>query len=699
MRNKSSLMTRIILAASFVVAAALGAFSVYIDSLQHQLLTKQIEAQISSTGQQAAHSIANWLNARLSLVEMTANASVNAPDQKAVQNVLTNDVLVQEFTNTFVGTENGGFTLWPIRAIPPGFDPRQRPWYQAAVAANGEILTEPFIDAGSGKLNISAAFPMKRDGRLVGVTAANISPDALEKMISAVDVGTQGFAFLVNRNGQILIHSDARFLTKTLNDLFPISTPNIKASMVETEHDGKPMLVSFVPVKGLPSVDWYLGIAVDADIAYAPIRQFRTAASIATFLSVASMIVCLVIILSRLVVRPITHMTAAMTTIADGNLAVAIPGENRTDQIGSMAAAVAIFRNSVADRVRLEEESEAGRSLLEKERRERDARVAREGAEIQHVVDALETGLDRLATGDLVYRIDSPFAGNLDRLRTNFNNSLAKVQETLASVGTSARGIEIGASEVGSAADNLARRTEQQAASVEQTAAALEEITTTVRDSARRAEEVGALVARTRTGAEKSGEVVNDAIDAMRKIAKSSGDISSIIGVIEDIAFQTNLLALNAGVEAARAGEAGKGFAVVAQEVRELAQRSSEAAKEIKAIITTSGDEVETGVHLVGNAGTALATIVAEVQQISVHINAIVTATREQSTGLQEINTAVNAMDQGTQSNAAMVEEQTAASHSLAQEASALMTLLAQFNLGDRTGAVSSSLWDASRVA
>ena len=297
--------------------------------------------------------------------------------------------------------------------------------------------------------------------------------------------------------------------------------------------------------------------------------------------------------------------------------------------------------------------------------------------------DALAQGLGKLADGNVSYRINSPFVADRDRLRADFKNSVSKLHETLVSVGKNARGIDAGANEIRSAADDLSRRTEQQAASVEETAAALEQIATTVRDSAKRAEEVGGLVTKTRLGAEHSGQVVRNAVVAMQQIEKSSREISNIIGVIDEIAFQTNLLALNAGVEAARAGEAGKGFAVVAQEVRELAQRSATAAKEIKTLIVTSGDQVRSGVELVGNTGKALEVIVSEVQHINQHVNAIVESAREQSIGIQEINSAVNTMDQGTQQNAAMVERSTAVSHSLAKEAAALTQLIAQLEVGN----------------
>jgi methyl-accepting chemotaxis protein len=314
-------------------------------------------------------------------------------------------------------------------------------------------------------------------------------------------------------------------------------------------------------------------------------------------------------------------------------------------------------------------------------------------------VERLAASLTSLANGDLSQNIDQPFIASLDRLRRDFNAASARLRDAMKTVLANAQTISAGAHEVRTAADDLAKRTEQQAASVEETAAALEEITTTVKDSSRRAEDSGELVGRAKTHAEHSGQIVSEAIVAMDKINQSSSEISNIIGVIDEIAFQTNLLALNAGVEAARAGEAGKGFAVVAQEVRELAQRSASAAKEIKALITASGAQVANGVTLVSKAGEALQQIAGNVQDINKDIGAIIDSAREQSTALSDINRAINLVDQGTQQNAAMVEEQTAASHGLAEEAKALFALLEQFKFDDRaTVTRSATITPASRT-
>ncbi|NKK84627.1 HAMP domain-containing protein [Rhizobium leguminosarum bv. viciae] len=388
---------------------------------------------------------------------------------------------------------------------------------------------------------------------------------------------------------------------------------------------------------------------------------------------------------------PMAQLRQRMTRLAEGDTTSDVSGLDRGDEVGQMAKAVLVFRDNAIERAQIEARAEADRNVSDSERREREALKVREASELERAVTALGDGLRRLAAGDLASHIDEPFVAHLDALRADFNNSVEKLNETLHTVGANARAIGAGANEIRSSADQLSQRTEQQSASVEETAAALEQITTTVRDAAKRTEEASQLVARTRLGAEKSGEIVRKAVSAMQQIEKSSGEISNIIGVIDDIAFQTNLLALNAGVEAARAGEAGKGFAVVAQEVRELAQRSAKAAKEIKALISTSGTHVQTGVSLVGETGKALDAIVAEVQEINQHVHAIAEASREQSIGLQEINTAVNSMDQGTQQNAAMVEESTAASHNLATEAAALNNLLGQFRLTGTGGFTTSA--------
>ncbi|MGX5667016.1 methyl-accepting chemotaxis protein [Rhizobium daejeonense] len=306
-------------------------------------------------------------------------------------------------------------------------------------------------------------------------------------------------------------------------------------------------------------------------------------------------------------------------------------------------------------------------------------------------IDALGRALNAVADGDLLQCLEQPFVPTMEKVRQDFNAAVAKLRNALQTVAINAEGIASASAEVREASDDLARRTERQAASLEEAAAALEEITTTVADASRRADEAGRLVRETRKSAETSGEVVEQAIDAMSRIAESSQQITSIIGVIDEIAFQTNLLALNAGVEAARAGEAGKGFAVVAQEVRELAQRSAQAAKEIKTLIHTSGEHVKNGVSLVGRTGTALHEISSRVGEIDTNVTAIVGASREQSGALREISQSVNHMDQATQKNAAMVEETTAASHGLAREAESLHGLLGDFRIG-RPGDIRHSL-------
>jgi methyl-accepting chemotaxis protein len=313
-------------------------------------------------------------------------------------------------------------------------------------------------------------------------------------------------------------------------------------------------------------------------------------------------------------------------------------------------------------------------------------KFATDVSERVRAVNEIGSGLTQLADNNLEYRINHAFGPTFEKLRVDFNLSLENLMVAMTKVADSTDTIQSGTREISTASDDLSRRTEQQAASLEETAAALDEITATVKKSAEGATHAREVVATADEDAKRSAVVVREAVGAMDAIAKYAQQISQIIGVIDEIAFQTNLLALNAGVEAARAGDAGRGFAVVASEVRALAQRSADAAKEIKGLISTSTTQVDHGVKLVAETGKSLERIMTQVAEINEVVAGIAAGAGEQATALQQVNTAINQMDQATQQNASMVEESTAASHSLSQEASQLSGLVGQFQIGRVSG-------------
>ncbi len=455
--------------------------------------------------------------------------------------------------------------------------------------------------------------------------------------------------------------------------------------------------------------------------------------SLALVIAVASAAACIVLgaVASLLVARrgiaaPVRDLTAAMSRLAEGNLDNTGTDAERKDEIGEMARAVEVFRRNALAMRDMKAQEAALHALSSDLQSSISAVVAsavagdftgrigkdyrnddlnRFAGSVNELVESIDQAVAEvrrviaaLADADLSQSMSGHFQGAFAELQQNVNSTMVTLRSTMQNVRGAAGTIKESSAELSSAANDLSKRTEQQAAALEETAAALDEITATVRASSSRANEARDMVRETKESAGKSGEIVRDAVSAMSRIEGSSSRISQIIGVIDEIAFQTNLLALNAGVEAARAGEAGRGFAVVAQEVRELAQRSANAAKEIKTLISASASEVEGGVSLVRATGDALLEIEQLVLRVNDHVESIATAAREQATALAEINTSVNHMDQMTQKNAAMVEETTAASETLADESRQLQTLLARFKL-EEAGRVSHSQPQRSRYA
>ncbi|KQT62263.1 MULTISPECIES: methyl-accepting chemotaxis protein [unclassified Aureimonas] len=506
-----------------------------------------------------------------------------------------------------------------------------------------------------------------------------------EAALSAIDIGTEAIDLimprLLDRKGQLgEIQSDFVMISQSVRKAVDlgVSNDNAGAQAVMGETDAKILEVT-TKIQNL--ADETNKRVVDRA------HELSALSSSTIYFLIGGTVACAILgliaalfVSAKGITGPLNALRDRMGELAGGRLDVTVDGQNRGDEVGAMAKAVQVFKDAANQNKELAAAAAAAESAQVAQRDRQSAIDNAKAEDLKVFVHHVEAGFDALSNGDLTVRMNGVVAAEFEPIRAKFNSSVAQLEDTIGSVVTAVGTMKTGLAEITIAASDLSQRTEQQAASLEQTVAALSEVTRGVGQTAQSADDAKAASFLAQREAEKGGEVVNLAVAAMSEIEASSTKIGQIIGVIDEIAFQTNLLALNAGVEAARAGEAGRGFAVVAQEVRGLAQRSAEAAKEIKALIATSSAQVEQGVDLVTASGHSLEQIVGQIGGVSTIITEMARSAREQAMSLKEVSMAADNMDKVTQQNAAMVEETTAAAQTLSAETDELATMIGRFN-------------------
>lgn len=574
-----------------------------------------------------------------------------------------------------------------LELIIPDAINREESYFALPAKTRAGAATEPYVeDEAGGILMMSIAYPVITNEKLRGILGVDVGLDALSGALENQRPFGTGRVYLLSAEGSWLTAPDKGNVMKTyeFEGNATAKAAALKGETVILENvvgiDQEPVFRVVMPFD-LPGLNtrWMIVEDVPVAVVSAVVNQQTLILIAGGLVIMAAVIISLLVAVRLFIQKPIGSLLKEVGRLSEGDYGQQVAGQERKDEVGALATTLDLFRHKLAEGRSVAAGAERQRLDAEEQRNQTEAERQAVTETQRKVVLALGKGLQQLADGNLSHRIEDVFPGSYAELRDHYNSAVESLENTVLRLNVTVDTLNAGTREISRSSDHLSKRTEQQAASLEETTAALGEIAGKLNESAGNAELAAGKVKTACTEAERSGDVVQKAISAMEGIEDSSRKVSQIIGVIDEIAFQTNLLALNAGVEAARAGEAGKGFAVVAQEVRELAQRSAQAAREIKALISASNDQVGQGVTLVAETGVSLDRIAEQVQAIDALMQQISRATGEQASGLREINTAVNHMDQATQQNAAMVEETTAASAVLNSEANTLSQMIARF--------------------
>lgn len=527
-----------------------------------------------------------------------------------------------------------------------------------------------------------------------GELSRNEAQQKAFEAIAAVRYEESGYVFIIDYSGTFEVHpSDALRGTNQweltdkagnlfLQDMIQVARSGGGISKYDWSKPGQPEDVLYEKASYATTFEpWELVVGTGAyidDVETLVASEIRQSAKMGG-IAIALLLVTAILI-SRSITRPLSRVRSALDAVANDDTSTEIPFVRLRNEIGLMAKSTQALQDKVRERLQLEQQQAESQRALDSERQSNIDQQKAENERQAHVVATIRSALESVAQGDLSVRCSD--LGNRDAaLRRHFNDALGSLEEAMSQIKSKGGDIGMAKDEIRRATTDLSQRTERQAANLEETSAALEELSSSVRLTAEGARDAAERVVSVAQETETSDGIVNDAVSAMSGIERSSAQISNIIGVIEDIAFQTNLLALNAGVEAARAGESGKGFAVVAQEVRELAQRSSAAAKDVKDQIVESSAQVENGVKLVGATGEALKRIFTQIKAARDTVSAIADSASEQDTTLRSLTSSINDMDASTQQNAAMAEETTACTEALATDTEQLIGLINRFRV------------------
>ena len=588
---------KILLAASALVIATFVAFTLFIDFQQRSAIRTSLEGHLRDVGGLTATSIANWLNGRLLLIENVAQTLANDDSQPNVDRTVQQKVLGDSFMFTYFGSTGGKMTMWPDSELPEGYDPRQRPWYKDAIAAKASTLTEPYVDASTGGLIVTVATPLFRATEEVGVVGGDLDIGKLTEIVNSLDLGGIGYAFLVNGEGVVIAHPDKQWTLKPMSEVYPGNPPTIKDGIAEAALAEGERLFAFFPIPGLPTVKWYVGLAIDKDKAYASLTEFRETAIITTVIAVVVILILLGLLIRQLVSKPVVAMTDAMKRLADGDKSIVVPGAGRRDEIGAMSAAVTIFKNNALEMERLAEEQDRAKTRAADEQR----------AALHSMADMFETSVGGIVS-------------SVANAATDMQNSARSLSATAEETNKRAIAVSAAAAETTSSVQSVA-------AAAEELAASITEIGRQVTHSTQIAGDAVAGVDRTNA--------------TVKSLAQAAQRIGEVVSLIQSIAAQTNMLALNATIEAARAGEAGRGFTVVASEVKALANQTEGATGEIS-------NQISSIQGVSSDAVKAMDGISSTIQKISEIASAIAAAVEQQGAATQEIAGSVQQAADGT---------------------------------------------------